>query len=99
MSLFKELAKELIDRNPPGPPIDYDIEELKLNASLPQEPCVKHHWLDLPENERCRFCQMKFSYWKDMKRAADKGNVNLEDWSCKPHYHSSAPRAKMEEKK
>lgn len=89
MSLFKELAKDLIDKNPPEPPKDYDVEKLKRKASIPQEPCVKHHWKNAFGDNRCRYCQMKYSYWQDVKRAIDAGNIKAEDWACKPHFHTS----------
>jgi len=54
------------------------------------EPCVEHHWDELIGYKRCRYCQMKYSYWLDVKEAIDRGNVKAEDWACKPHYHREA---------
>ena len=34
LTLFEELAKNLIDKNPPEPPKDYDIEKLKKKVRL-----------------------------------------------------------------
>ena len=54
------------------------------------EPCTEHHW-DLPWGDnRCVYCQMKHSYWQEVKRAIEAGNVKAEDWACKPHYHKKA---------
>ena len=88
MSLFKELAKELIDRNPPEAPKDYDVEKLKEQAQI-RKPCVEHHWENAWGDNRCIYCQMKYSYWRDAKAAIDRGDTKAETWQCKPHYHSS----------
>ena len=53
------------------------------------EPCVEHHWEIPCGDHRCRYCQMKHSYWMDAKAAIDRGDTKAEMWECKPHVHSS----------
>ena len=58
MSLFKELAKELIDKNPPEPPKDYDVEKLKKKAQIRESP--KH-----TEKATCKNCGHEIYYQFD----------------------------------
>lgn len=51
------------------------------------EPCVEHHWEKPVGDNRCTGCQMKYSYWVDVKASIDRGDVEAKDWMCKPHYH------------
>ena len=60
------------------------------------ETCVEHHWERRYGENRCKNCQMKFSYWQDVVRSYDKGDITKEEyesWLCKPHIHSSGGRA------
>ena len=90
---YKRL-QDLYRRN--FPTKEQAIEEVQafLDAEggqgLMSEPCVEHHWDEPIGHKRCRYCQMKYSYWLDVEEAIDRGNVKAEDWSCKSHYHKEA---------
>ena len=51
------------------------------------EPCVEHHWETPSGDNRCIYCQMKYSYWLDVKRAIDRGDTEREKWQGKSHHH------------
>jgi len=54
------------------------------------EPCVEHHWDHRFGDNRCIYCQMKYSYWTEVKAAIDRGDTDPLLWQCKPHYHEEA---------
>ncbi len=54
-----------------------------------KEPCVEHHWDNPVGDNRCRSCQMKYSFWLEVTASIDRGDAKFEDWGCMPHYHNS----------
>lgn len=76
MSSKREGERESVHTHTPN-----DVKFIKY-------PCTEHHWITPFGDNRCTGCQMKYSYWLDVKKAIDSGNVNAEDWACKPHFHN-----------
>lgn len=57
---------------------------------MTKNDCVEHHWEVQLGDNRCRYCQMKYSYWLSVESAHKRGDITdeeLKDWMCAPHSH------------